>query len=405
MTDTLEKTARVLPDGTTYVITGDIPAMWLRDSTAQFSPFLLMMSADDAVQDLIAGLVRRQLRYICLDPYANAFNAEPSGAAYDPDDLADNPWVWEEKYEIDSLAFPLQLAYRTWRMTGRRDFLDDTAHRALRTVVRTWRVEQEHETASRYRFRRHGMPPTETLTRDGLGSPVGPTGMTWSGFRPSDDACTYGYNVPGNLFAATALDHVRAIAREVFHDDDLAGDARALRDEIRAGVERFGVVDHPSYGRIYAYEVDGLGGQVLMDDANLPSLLSLPHLGATDLDDPVYQATRAFVLGPDNPYHHAGRAARGVGSAHTPPGYIWPIALAVEGLTSPDPAEKLALIQTLRDTDAGTLAMHEAFHCDDAGRYTRDWFSWGDSMFCELVLDYCGHRVSDAVREGRHVQS
>jgi meiotically up-regulated gene 157 (Mug157) protein len=401
MNRTIEKTVRTLPDGTTFVITGDIPAMWLRDSTTQFTPYLLVMHDDERLQDLIAGLVRRQLRFVNLDPYANAFNPEPSGAAYSPDDLADNPWVWEQKYEIDSLAFPVQLAYRFWRLTGRTDVLDDDAHNALRTIVCLWRLEQDHEAESPYRFQRHGVPPSEMLTRDGLGSPVAPTGMTWSGFRPSDDACQYGYNIPANLFAATALQHIDDIAREVFGDDALASEARTLRADIHRGVDRFGVVEHPVHGRIYAYEVDGLGGHALMDDANVPSLLSLPLLGAVAADDEVYQATRSFALSPDNPHYHTGTAPRGIGTPHTPPGYIWPIALAVEGLTSQDRQVKLELIRTLRDTDAGTLAMHEGFHKDDAGSYTREWFSWADSAFCELVLDYCGHRVQP---EAAHVQ-
>lgn len=397
MTDTVSRATRTLADGTTFVITGDIPAMWLRDSTTQMNPYLLLVDDDPDLANLLAGLVRRQFAYIAIDPYANAFNAEPSGAAYDSNDVSDNPWVWEQKYEIDSLAFPLQFVYRFWRITGRTDFFDPTVHAGIQNIVRVWRAEQDHESSSDYRFVRSGAAVTETLARDGLGTPVARTGMTWSGFRPSDDACTYGYNIPANLFAAATLQYAETIALVMYGDDQLAADAAALRKQILRGVAEFGTTDHQRWGRIFAYEVDGLGNQLLMDDANVPSLLSLPILGAVHADDPVYQATREFVLSADNPNYHVGIAARGMGSPHTPPDYIWPIALAVEGLTSSNSDEKRAIIQVLRDTDAGTLAMHEGFHKDDPTAYTREWFSWADAMFCELVLDYCGYRVRDAV--------
>ena len=390
LTSTLETTVHREPDGTTFVITGDIPAMWLRDSTAQLGPYLLLLADAPELLDLIIGLLRRQFQYIRHDPYANAFNREANGNAYRADDLDADPWVWERKYEIDSLAFPVLLAHRVWRQTGSTAFADETFRAALEAIVDTLRTEQDHEARSPYRFERPGEPASETLSRNGLGSPVAHTGMTWSGFRPSDDACVYGYNVPGNLFVATALGHLAELATEVLGDRLLAQRARELRAEIEAGVAAHGIVEHPVHGRIYAYEVDGFGNSLLMDDANMPSLLSLPLLGVCSPDDELYLATRAFVLSGDNPFFFTGTAARGIGSPHTPDAYIWPIALAVQGLTTPDRDAKLALLHVLRDTDAGTYALHEGFHRDDPTQFTRPWFSWAGSMFCELVLDYCG---------------
>ena len=383
LTRTLTDTVTLDEDGTAFVITGDIPAMWLRDSTTQMLPYLRFAGACAPLADVLTGIVRRQFRLIEHDPYANAFNRTATGAHWDDGDLCDDPLVWEQKYEVDSLAYPVQFAHRLWRATGRTDVFDERAHRVLRTVVDQWRLETDHEQSS-YRFVRDSPLPTETLARDGRGTPVAVTGMTWVGFRPSDDACTYGYNVPENLHAAQALLALADIARGVYGDDRLADDADALRTTISAGVAEHGVVEHDGE-RVYAYEVDGLGGVVLMDDANMPSLLSLPFDAPDVLDRDVTAATRRLVLGPTNPYWFRGSAAEGIGSPHTEPDHVWPIALCVEGITG-TPERRRELLDVLLATDAGTGRMHESFHVDDPTSYSRPWFSWADAMFCELAL-------------------
>ncbi|UFU03592.1 glycoside hydrolase family 125 protein [Ruania suaedae] len=382
---TLRETITIDGDGV-FVITGDIPAMWLRDSTTQLLPYLRMVGGCAPLADLVAGVLQRQFRQLDHDPYANAFNRTASGAHYEPADLNDDPWVWEQKYEVDSLAFPLQLAHRFWRLTGRTDHLDERARRVAATVMDQLTREQRHPELSPYRFERPGAIATETLPDGGLGSPVGYTGMTWSGFRPSDDACTFGYNVPANLTAAQALLGFAEVAEEVWSEAALAARARSLAGELTAGVAEHGTVEHPRHGRVYAYEVDGLGGVLLMDDANMPSLLSLPMLAPDVLDPQIYRATRALVLSTDNPWYFAGAAGAGIGSPHTGPDRIWPIALAVQGLTSTDPAEQRELLELIVRTDAGTGHVHESFHRDDPAVFSRPWFSWADSMFCELAL-------------------
>ncbi|MFJ4076062.1 glycoside hydrolase family 125 protein [Curtobacterium sp. NPDC089991] len=381
---TLRDTISLDDDGA-FVITGDIPAMWLRDSTTQMTPYLRFVADDPALADLLWAVVRRQFRLIEHDPYANSFNREPNGAHYDPDDLNADPLVWEQKYEVDSLAYPVTFAHALWRATGSTAVLDERAHRVFRTIVAQWRAEQDHD-ASAYRFVRDGAIPTETLARDGRGSPVAVTGMTWCGFRPSDDACTYGYNVPANLFAAEALLAVAAIAGDVWSDTGLADDADVLRASILDGVRQHGVVPGPDGEDVYAYEVDGLGGVLRMDDANTPSLLSLPLSAPSVLDDSVWAATRDFVLSPANPYWFSGTAAAGVGSPHTLPQRVWPIALAVEGLVSGSPARRRELLDVLVATDGGTGDMHESFDVEDPAQFSRPWFSWADAMFCELAL-------------------
>ncbi|MGA4669290.1 glycoside hydrolase family 125 protein [Propionibacteriaceae bacterium Y1923] len=391
MLNTWQTTITRRADGTAFVITGDIPAMWLRDSSAQLRPFVVLAPESDDVVDLLAGTIAQQWDCIERAPYANAFNPEPNNASWHAGDLCDNPWVWEEKYEIDSLAFPIQLAWQAWKVTGRDDLVAPLRERA-RLVTGLWRTEQDHRNSS-YRFVRPGTG--DTLGSDGRGTPVAVTGMTWSGFRPSDDPCTYGYNIPAQLFAAHALDLLAELAERVWDDADLVQECRALAGEIRRGVRRFGFAGAGFADGVLAYEVDGLGGQLLMDDANMPSLLSLPLCSAIAPDDPVYLATRRWVLSTDNPHFHRGRAASGVGSPHTPPGYIWPIALAVEGLTSTDADAKRRLVEVLMRTEGGTGMMHESFDAHDPTVFTRPWFSWANSMFCELLLDVAGHTIAD----------
>ena len=380
MLDTWQTTMRRVEDRV-FVLTGDIPAMWLRDSSAQVWPFLRLLDVAE-VREVLLGIVREQWRCIALDPYANAFNASDSDAHHDPCDLDLLPGVWERKYEIDSLGFPILLADALWRELGDAVLRVPAMHDGCRAVVELWRREQDHERRSHYRHVRDA-DPVDTLPRDGRGAPVAVTGMTWSGFRPSDDACRYGYNIPAQLMAVRALRHVAAFA-DGGGDEALAADARALGDEIAEGVDRHGLVD----GR-YAYEVDGLGGVLEMDDANMPSLLSLPLTSDVRPDDARYLATRAWALSDANPYWWSGRAAEGIGSPHTPSGHVWHIALAVQGLTgSPDEAERC--LRVILDTDGGTGWTHESFHADDPTVYTRAWFSWSNSMLCELMLQVLG---------------
>jgi uncharacterized protein len=389
-TNTYQTTIQQLEDGSTFVITGDIPAMWLRDSSAQVRTYLLLANKDPQIADMIEGVVERQAAYIGLDPYANAFNKGPNGAGHQQDHTQMSPWIWERKYEIDSLCYPIQLSYLLWKATGRTSQFNEAYRKAVLSILTLWKVEQEHETKSPYRFERSNCPPTDTLPREGLGSQVGYTGMTWSGFRPSDDACTYGYLLPSNMFAVVVLGYIAEIAEQVWKDEDVHMEALKLEDQIKQGIEAYGIIEHPKFGSIFAYEVDGFGGVHLMDDANVPSLLSIPYLGYTVESDPTYQRTRSFILSEENPYFYAGKEAKGVGSPHTPESYIWPIALAVQGLTASTQEEKIHILDVLAVTDGGTGLIHEGFHVDDSTKFTRPWFSWANSMFSELVLDVCG---------------
>lgn len=392
--NTLETTIERLEDGTTFVVTGDIPAMWLRDSTAQVRPYLVLAKEHEDIYDMIAGLVERQFGYILIDPYTNAFNKEPNGQGHGATDHTQmNDWIWERKYEIDSLAYAIQLAYLLYVNSGRTDHLTETVRKGLVTILDLWRTEQDHAGASPYRFVRDTDRQEDTLPFDGKGSPVGYTGMTWSGFRPSDDRCTYHYLVPSNQFASVVLGYVAELAPYLGLTQEEIELAATLKDQIQAGIERYGIIQNAQGQAIYAYEVDGLGNASIMDDGNVPNLLSLPYLGFCSEDDPIYVATRQTVLSPENPYYYSGKLASGLGSSHTWDQYIWPISLSMEGLTTSHKAEKARILDLLVNTDAGTNQMHESFHVDDDSRYTREWFSWSNMMFCELLLDYFDIRV------------
>ena len=395
--NTIETTVQQ-SDGDTFVITGDIPAMWLRDSTAQVLHYLRFADHSE-VADMVEGLLQRQADCILRDPYANSFNREEiSGSPHNRDLPRVSGWVWERKYEIDSLCYPLWLAEKFYNKTGRTAFLNETFAEALQAILTVFRTEQNHST-SPYYFIRTDCPPSDTLTYEGRGEPVAVTGMTWSGFRPSDDACKYGYLVPSNLFAVRALKSAEKLA-SLAGWQDLAAQSAALGAEIAEGVRKHGLVEHPEFGRIYAYEVDGLGNANLMDDANVPSLLALPYLEVCEKNDPLYLRTRAFVLSSENPYYYQGSLARGIGSPHTPAGYIWPIALCVQAMTSTDVGEIANILKTLMNTHGGTGFMHESFDPNAPEQFTRDWFAWANSMFGELVFRlYEEGILSQVIRE------
>ncbi|MBQ8752917.1 MAG: glycoside hydrolase family 125 protein [Clostridia bacterium] len=387
--DTLENTIRFQENGEVFMLTGDIPAMWLRDSTNQLRPYLLTADRDEKVAVIIEGVMKKQIRSILRDPYANAFNECDNHRGHQTDKTAMRPFIWERKYEIDSLCYPFQLAYLYYKNTGRTHHFDSEFLKAAGVTMALWKLEQDHVKNSRYTFERFDCPETDTLPHEGKGNPVAVTGMTWSGFRPSDDACVYGYLVPSNMFAVTVLNYLEEIFTKIYNDKALAEEARALRKDIQQGIEDFAVGPDGAY----IYETDGLGNTLFMDDANVPSLLSMPYFGYCRKEDVRYLTTRQKILSEANPYYYEGTFAKGIGSPHTPENYIWHIALAIQGLTSCDEAEKQYLLDVFEKTDAGTNAVHEGFHKDDPTQFTRPWFSWANAVYSEFILSLCGVEV------------
>lgn len=370
------KTLMQMSDGLPFVITGDIPAMWLRDSTWQVKP--LLHSRNREVIELLLNLNRSQVKLFLKDPYANAFNPEQSGACWHKDFSDQSPWVFERKFELDSWVSVLYLARKIREEFGRHDHIDESFVEAVSLMLELARKEQRHDREG-YVFVRRNDVSHDSLSHDGLGAPVGYTGMVYSAFRPSDDACTYGYLIPANLFFMSELRKLNLPSFDI--------QASELATQIESGVNNFGM----EAGK-FVYEVDGLGNSNLMDDANVPSLLSLPYLEVLPFDDLRYQNTRAFVLSDQNPYFFTGVRANGIGSQHTPKRHVWPIAIAIEALTSNDVDLQIQALETLEATDAGTNRMHESFHVDDPNIFTREWFSWSDMTYVDLVLTSVGYR-------------
>lgn len=390
--DTLQNTVKINDDGTTFVLTGDIPAMWLRDSTAQLRPYLFLANESDEIKQLIKGLIERHFQMIHVDPYANAFNETANHAGHQDDHTKMEPIIWERKYEIDSLCYAIQLSYLYYKTTGDTSHFNETFVQGIDDILTVWETEQNHEN-SPYTFERDTWREEDTLTHEGRGTPVAYTGMTWSGFRPSDDRCIYHYLVPSNMFAVVVLRYLEEIFTDLLPDETRRQRVVKLKDEIDRGIQEHAIVKNEKGQDVYAYEVDGLGNYSIMDDANIPSLLSAPYLGYCSEDDPVYQNTRATILSSENPYFYSGTEASGIGSSHTPEDYIWHMAIAMEGLTSSDPVKQKAVLDTLVKTDGGTGVLHEGFHKDDSTQYTREWFSWPNMLFVELMLGYLGFDI------------
>lgn len=370
----------------TFVYTGDIHAMWLRDSGAQVWPYLQLANKDEQLRMMLEGVVRRQLMCINFDPYANAFNDGPVGSYWESDNTDMKPELHERKWEIDSLCYVIRLAYEYWKVTGDDSVFDETWLKAVNNILTTFIQQQRKDGVGPYRFTRKTDRSTDTLNNNGLGAPVNPVGLIVSCFRPSDDATTLQFLVPSNLFAVTSLRKAAEILTVVNKDEELAAKCTALADEVENAIKKYAVVDHPEFGKIYAFEVDGFGNALLMDDANVPSLLALPYLGDVDVNDPVYRNTRRFVWSTSNPYFFKGKAAEGIGGPHVGYDMIWPMSIMMKAFTSTDDAEIKQCIETLMTTHNGTGFMHESFHKDNPSNFTREWFAWQNTLFGELIL-------------------
>ena len=387
--NTLDTTVKFQKKGgkpDTFVITGDINAMWLRDSSAQLWPYLVLLKGDKELQQLVAGLINRQTSCILIDPYANAFNDGPTGSQWESDFTEMKKELHERKWEIDSLCYPIRIAYYYWLLTGDTSVFDATWHKAMKLVLKTFKEQQRKENLGPYHFARMTGTPTDTQMNGGYGAPVKPVGLIVSSFRPSDDATTYGFLIPSNMFAVTSLRQLAEIETKVLGNMDFAKQCSALADEVDAAINKYGIVNHPVAGQIYAFEVDGYGNAYCMDDANVPSLLAAPYLGYCEVDDPLYKNTRKFIWSKNNPYFFSGKDGEGVGGPHCGLQQAWPMSMIMKGLTSNNGEEISQCLRHLCNTDADTGFMHESFNVNNHYKFTRSWFAWANTLFGELVV-------------------
>lgn len=388
--NTLETTVhyRQLKNGQddTFVYTGDIPAMWLRDSGAQVWPYVQLANEDAHLQAMLRGVILRQFKCIALDPYANAFNDGPTGEGWQTDETRMQPEVHERKYEIDSECYPIRLAYQYWKETGDTSIFGKEWITAVDSTLKVFRSQQRKTDRGEYKFYRVTDRQFDTVGWGGKGAPTKGVGLIASVFRPSDDATILPFLVPSNFMAVSSLRKAAEILRKVNHDPARAASCEALADEVAAALQKYAVYDHPKYGKIYAYEVDGFGNYLLMDDANVPSLLAMGYLGDVPMDDPIYRNTRRFVLSEDNPTFFKGKAGEGIGGPHVGMDMVWPMSIIMRAFTADNDAEIKDCVKMLLDTDGNTGFIHESFNKDDAKNYSRPWFAWQNTLFGELIL-------------------
>jgi len=387
--NTLDRTVNFsIKDGkpNTFVITGDIYAMWLRDCSAQVWPYMPYMKEDPKLQQLIAGVINRQVESVLIDPYANAFNFGKEGGEWMTDNTKMRPELHERKWEIDGLCYVIRLSYNYWKQTGDISSFDTNWQNAMQLIVKTFKEQQRKTNQGPYSFMRKTEKASDTQFGNGFGNPVRPTGMICSTFRPSDDATTYGYLVPSNCFAVVSLRQLAEMEKNIQQNETFAAECSALANEVDAAIQKHAIVKHPKYGKILAFEVDGFGNYLMMDDANVPSLLSLPYLGYMSADNKIYKNTRKFVWSNDNPYFYKGTAAEGIGGPHVGPDMVWPMSIIMKALTTNDEKEIEECLRMLKHTHGGTGFMHETFHKNDPANFTRSWFAWANTLFGEMLI-------------------
>ncbi|CAL3963866.1 unnamed protein product [Diplocarpon coronariae] len=433
---------KITDEELTYVITGDIDAMWLRDSASQILVYLPLLEASedkDSLASLWRGLINIHARYIVISPYCHSFQPPPESGvqpthngAYSqnhPDPPYDPLKVFDCKWELDSLASFLQISVAYYERTKDIDFFQKyswipaveaavlaAAAMKLGTYAKDGKVEKSAWTFTGWTNR-----GTETLSNDGLGNPTKENGMIRTAFRPSDDACIYQLLVPANMMWAKYLEDGSLIMEQLKGENakDITNKMRDQAFGIRQGIDRDAIVHHRDFGDIFAYEIDGYGGANLMDDANVPSLLAIPlwnySESAFKLPPPphgekaknyaeIYANTRRFVLSDNNPYFMKGPVISAIGGPHVGPGRAWPMAAIIRAITSYSTLGSLAAggldkvsqkdiedevkqqIGMVLNSTAGTGVVHESVDTFNQNKWSRAWFGWANGLLGELLI-------------------
>lgn len=364
----------------TFIVTGDIPAMWLRDSVNQVWPYVSYIDKDEEIKNLFLGLLHRHVLCINSDPYANAFKREIHENRID---------VWERKWELDSLVSFLRLSCGYFEKTQDTKPFDSQWLRAVESALAIMHLEQrtldKNSKQDLFQFKTQSGHLHPAIRMEGYGYPSKKCGLVRTLFRPSDDECVFPYLIPANAMAVVQLHALQPILEKI-GAPETGEKAKALAREIDSGIKKWGMVHHIEFGTIYAYEVDGFGSSCIMDDPNIPSLLSLPYIGYCKEDDEVYQNTRKMILSNWNSFFAKGARAKGETSPHVGVcDHFWPMATVMQAMTSRDEKEIIQCLATLKRTHAGTYYLHESVDVDNEHRFTRHWFAWVNSLFGELI--------------------
>jgi uncharacterized protein len=371
----------------TYVITGDIDAMWLRDSSAQVFPYLHLATADAPLKNLLKGVINKQVEFVLLDPYANAFYDDKNKVSEWKDDYTVmKPGVHERKWEVDSLCYVIRLSYHYWKVTGDASIFDEDWKKAMLLILQTFKEQQRKDNKGPYKFQRGNGNPLDTQFGGGYGNPTHKIGLIHSMFRPSDDATFYPFLVSSNMFAVVSLRQVAEVFSTPLQDKKQATQFNTLATEIDRAIQQQAVFQKEGFGKIYALEIDGFGNALFMDDANVPNLLSIPYLGYTSYQDAVYKNTRRFSLSHSNPWFSEGKFAKGIGGPHVGENKVWPLGFIMQALTTDNPQEIIYCLKTLKNTHAGTGFIHESFDVNNPKDFSRSWFAWANTLFGELML-------------------
>lgn len=371
----------------TYVITGDIDAMWLRDSSAQVFPYLSLAKEDEKLKNLLKGVINKQIELVLLDPYANAFYDDNQKVSEWKNDFTEmKPGVHERKWEIDSLCYVMRLSYHYWKTTGDASIFDEDWKNAMLLILKTFREQQRKENKGSYKFQRGNGNPLDTQFGGGYGNPTHKNGLIHSMFRPSDDATFYPYLISSNMFAVVSLKQISEIFKLKFSSLNIDNQFSALANEVDEAIKNYAIFERKDFGKIYALEIDGFGNALFMDDANVPNLLSIPYLGYTSYHDEVYKNTRKFSLSTANPWFNEGKFAKGIGGPHVGENKIWPLGLIMQALTTDDDEEIFYCLKTLKNTHSGTGFIHESFDVNNPKDFSRSWFAWANTLFGELIL-------------------
>jgi meiotically up-regulated gene 157 (Mug157) protein len=373
-----------LADGRVHVSCQEPGIMTFLESSHLMIPLCLISREDAALQLVIRGVIDAQMEMVLTDPYASKFDIRNTCGL--PGQMGASPEVKERHFSLEGLISPVNLVWNYWMSTGDDSIFDDTTLEGLRKIVEVLHAEQNHQERSEYNLEEEYDPET-ALDREKLViRPAGATGLIWSGFRPSGKLNYYNYHIPSQMTASNAMSYLMEIFRDIYADQDTAEDLLGMQEQVNKAISQYGIIEHEKYGQIYAYESDGLGKYILMDEDEMPNLLSIPLFGYASVEDAIYQNTRKYILSPENTYYHKGKELAGLSASKIGDERVSSHSLILQAMTEDDPLEFDRLIELIKASHGGTYEMQESLDADDVSRLVSRHSLRSDALFLELAL-------------------